>query len=55
MSLTLRLDVTYALITEGLTWEQRIEFDHHIASTDTLESDTAESARRRLFASSHGE
>jgi hypothetical protein len=46
------LDVTYALLTEGMSPEQRTEFGR-IMREET--SGDAEQARRRAYAAQHGE
>jgi hypothetical protein len=53
------LDVSYALITEGMTTEQREEFDRLVIekTSDSSSSSTtgAEMAQRRAYALTQGE
>jgi hypothetical protein len=48
------LDVAYALIVEGMTPDQRAEFDRLLAA-ETGEADSADTAQRRAYALAHGE
>lgn len=48
------LDVAYALITEGMTAEQREEFDR-LLTQEAGGADTAETMQRRAYALAHGE
>lgn len=51
------LDVAYALITEGMTVEQREHFDRELVKATTTGSSTtgAEMAQRRAYALAEGE
>lgn len=51
------LDVAYALITEGMTFEQRDKFDSEVAALagTTGSSTDAEMAQRRAYALAEGE